>query len=55
MDRIVERIRYYMEKRAQGKLNIDCILYSNEFGELAKTREAKEWFILLEQEQVQSI
>lgn len=53
MERIVERICFYLEKRAKGKLQIDCILYANEFGELAKSKEAAKWFSLLEQEQVQ--
>ncbi|MBQ2801356.1 MAG: cobalamin biosynthesis protein CbiD [Lachnospiraceae bacterium] len=53
MERVMERICYYLEKRAKGKLQIDCILYANEFGELARSKEAAEWFILLEQEQVQ--
>ncbi len=52
MDRIVERICFYLEKRAKGKLQIDCILYANEFGELAKSKEAAKWFTLLGQEQV---
>lgn len=49
-EHIVERICYYLEKRSGGKLKVDCILYENEFGELAKSREAEEWFILLEQD-----
>lgn len=53
METIVERICFYLEKRAKGKLQIDCILYANEFGELAKSKEAVKWFTLLEQEQVQ--
>ena len=53
MDAIVERICFYLEKRAKGKLQIDCILYANEFGELAKSKEAVKWFTLLEQERVQ--
>ena len=52
MDRIVERICYYLEKRAKGEIKLDCILYSNEFGELARSKEAEQWFTLLEQEQV---
>lgn len=55
MDRIVERICYYMERRAEGKMNIDCILYASAFGELAKSRGAEKWFTLLEREQEQSI
>jgi cobalt-precorrin-5B (C1)-methyltransferase len=53
MEAIVERICFYLEKRAKGKLKIDCILYANEFGELAKSKEATKWFTLLEREQVQ--
>lgn len=51
MGRIVERICYYMEKRAGGKMKTDCIVYANEFGELAKSKGAEEWFTLLGQEQ----
>lgn len=53
MEYVAERICYYLEKRAQGKLQIDCILYANEFGELARSKEAAEWFTLLAQEQAQ--
>lgn len=48
--RMVDRICYYMEKRAREKLQVDCIIYTNEFGELAKSKEVEEWFTLLEQE-----
>lgn len=51
MDLAMERICFYLDKRARGRLQIECIMYSNEFGELAKSREAEKWFILLEQEQ----
>lgn len=51
MEYVVKRICYYLEKRAGGQLGIDCILYANEFGELAKSKEAAKWFTLLEQEQ----
>ena len=53
MEGIAERICYYMENRAGGKMKTDCILFSNEYGELAKSKGAEEWFILLGQEQVQ--
>lgn len=55
MDYAMERICYYLDRRALGKLKIDCIMYANEFGELAKSKEAEKWFILLEQEQGQQI
>ena len=46
---------YYLEKRAQGKLAIECIMYANDFGALAKSKEAEEWFTLLAQEAEQQI
>lgn len=55
MDYAMERICYYLNKRSKGKMKIDCIMYANEFGELAKSEEASEWFSLLEQEQEQQI
>lgn len=53
MNKIVEKICYYLEYRGKGRIKTDCILYANEFGELAKSREAEKWFTLLEQEQEQ--
>jgi len=55
MDSIAERICYYMERRAEGRMKADCILYANGFGELARSRGAEEWFTLLAQEQAQQI
>lgn len=55
MDYTMERICYYLDKRAKGNMQIDCILYANEWGELAKSKEAEKWFTLLEQEQGQWI
>ena len=55
MDEAAERICFYLEKRAQGKLKADCILYSSELGELAKSEEAEQWFTLLEQERERRI
>lgn len=51
MDYAMERICYYVNKRAKGEMRVDCIMYANEFGELAKSKEAAEWFTLLGQEQ----
>lgn len=53
MDMAMERIVYYLNKRAKGRLRIDCIMYATEFGELARSREADTWFTLLAQEQEQ--
>jgi cobalt-precorrin-5B (C1)-methyltransferase len=55
MDYAMERICYYLNKRAKGNMRIDCIIYANEFGELAKSEGAAEWFTLLGQEQEQQI
>ena len=52
MDYAMERICFYLDKRAGQRLEIACIMYSSEFGELARSREAEKWFILLEQEAV---
>lgn len=54
-DDAMQRICYYLNKRAEGKMQVDCIMYANEFGELAKSRGAEEWFTLLGQEQEQQI
>ena len=48
-----ERICFHLEKRSKGALEIECIMYASEFGELAKSRRAEEWFTLLAQEQAQ--
>ena len=50
MEYAAERICYYLEKRAGGNLQMDCVLYSNEYGELARSKGAEEWFILLAQD-----
>ena len=55
MEMAMDRIVYHLNKRASGKLSVDCIMYATEFGELAKSREAETWFTLLAQEQAQQI
>lgn len=55
MDVVGERVYEHLNKRAKGCMKIDCIIYSNEYGELAKSKEATEWFPLLEQEAEQRI
>lgn len=50
MDRIMNRIVFYLDKRAEGKVKIDCIMFSNENGILATSKGAKEWYTLLGQE-----
>lgn len=51
MEEAMERIRYYLNKRAQGKMQVECLMYANEFGELARSKGVEEWFTLLEREQ----
>ena len=38
----MERISYYLNKRGKGKIQIECIMYANEFGELARSKGALE-------------
>jgi len=40
MDRAVEKIDYYMQKRVHGRLRTGAMLFSNVYGILGKTREA---------------
>ena len=47
----MERILWYLDRRAQGKLEIDCIMFENEYGELAGSKGVEAWFTLLAQEQ----
>lgn len=53
MDYLMERILYYTNRRAGGKMRIECILYDNQYGELAKSekaenmlKELKKWYHL---------
>ena len=50
VDYAMERIMFYLNKRAGGRMQIDCIMYDNTFGELAKSKEADRWFTLLERD-----
>ena len=42
MEYALLRILFHLERRAGGRLNIQCIIYSNELGELAKSAGADE-------------
>lgn len=55
MDFAMNRICYYLDRRAGGRVQVDCILYANAYGELAKSGGAEEWFTLLEREQERRI
>ena len=43
MQELLSKIMFYLNKRAAGKMQIEVILYSNEFGELAKSAGAIEF------------
>lgn len=40
MQDILDKILFYLGKRAAGRLQVEVILYSNEYGELAKSAQA---------------
>lgn len=42
MECLLEKIMYFLEKRADGKINIGCMVYSNQFGLLAESKNARE-------------
>ncbi|MCR5419621.1 MAG: cobalt-precorrin-5B (C(1))-methyltransferase CbiD [Lachnospiraceae bacterium] len=42
MEYIMERISYYLNKRAKGIIKVECITYSNQWGLLGKTENAEE-------------
>ena len=41
MSLMTEKIRYYLDKRADGRLKIECLVYSEDFGLLGKTDGAE--------------
>lgn len=40
MGYLIKKIHYHLNKRAAGKMQIECIIYSNDYGELAKSDNA---------------
>lgn len=50
MDAVMDRILYYLRKRAGKELPVECILYSNEFGLLAASPGAMDMLGELERE-----
>jgi cobalt-precorrin-5B (C1)-methyltransferase len=42
MERLMERILYYLNRRADGKMQMECILFANAFGQLAESSHARE-------------
>ncbi|MBR3643134.1 MAG: cobalamin biosynthesis protein CbiD [Parasporobacterium sp.] len=55
MNCLLEKIMYYLNKRAAGRIEIECIVYSSKYGELAKSKGAEKWLTLLVQDQAQQI
>lgn len=55
MDILLEKILFYLNKRAAGKIEVECIIYSNKLRELAKSKGADKWLISLVQDQEQKI
>lgn len=55
MECVMKRICFYLEKRAGEKLSVDCILFSNVLGELARSKGVEEWCTLLVQDVVRQI
>lgn len=41
MDRVMEKIIFYLDRRGNGRIQIECMLYSNGYGELACSKGAK--------------
>lgn len=41
MELIMERIMFYLKKRAAGKMEIACMMYSNDFGGLGESANAR--------------
>ncbi len=56
MDNAAQRISFYLEKRAGGKLRCDCILFAKQddnnagYCKLAESKGVKEWYTLLAQD-----
>lgn len=41
MAQVLDRVMFYLDRRAAGRMRMECILYANEFGELAKSAGAR--------------
>ena len=42
MDRVMERICFYLDRRAGGRMQTECIMYAKEYGQLAVSAGARE-------------
>ncbi|WP_099467966.1 cobalt-precorrin-5B (C(1))-methyltransferase CbiD [Konateibacter massiliensis] len=52
MDLLAEKIQFYMKKRAYDRLEIEVIVFSNEYGLLSKTRRADELLAKIDAAQI---
>ena len=50
MQNLMEKIMYHLRKRAADRMEIECIVYSSKYGELAQSKGAKKWLTLLVQD-----
>lgn len=55
MTRLMDKIMFYLKKRAGENIEIECVMYSGKYGELARSKEADKWLTLLAQDQAQQI
>ena len=44
-EHIMERVKFYLNKRAAGRLKIECMIYSNKWGLLGATKDAESLII----------
>jgi cobalt-precorrin-5B (C1)-methyltransferase len=51
MERVMDKIMFHLRWRATEEMEIQCMIYANTFGELAKSKGAEQWLTLLVQEQ----
>ena len=49
MELLMERIQYYLNRRAADSMQVACIMYDNQYGELAKSEHAEEFLEELKQ------
>ncbi len=55
MELMLDKILYYLGKRADNEIEFECIVFGTQAGTLVESKRAKEWFISLEQDPAQQI
>lgn len=48
MNKVMEKICFYLDRRAAGRIRIECMIYSNEYGELASSKGARQFLEQIE-------